>query len=453
MPPVRPLVLCLAAIPLAPTAGADPIPFDPAKAKASIDRDRAWMADAARAAYRAGGRTSPKWDADAETAIRAAAEAASAPSWTLAGAEARLTAALDSAAEAGCDDPLIVYLRGSTFRGEKAPDPIGAAVDLGASKYPPIWKAQAYLSALVANRQTDDDVRAKLLDNVVRELGRLAEDKSPTARRQLAAFANRVHGAGAAVGKRKAWFDRVDADVLAGLPKTEPVRDLCAGQFLVQYAWDARGGGVASTVTPDGWRRFKERLGEAEGRLKAAWDLDPKCGASAAEMVSVCIGLGRDRDEMETWFRRAVETDQARNKVFERKLEYLHPKWHGSAEELQAFLKEIAALEAWDTDLPLLVLQGVIASSPQGKAARRDHFADSWADVGPLLEGMRKRHPKSPAGASAYLYFAWQAERNAAEAWEYVKAQELPLRLGFFGDPLRIEAARSWAEGQAGNKD
>ena len=245
----------------------------------------------------------------------------------------------------------------------------------------------------------------------------------------------------------------MEAGVLAGLPKDDPTPHVCAGEFLTRYAWDARGGGPAAAVTPEGWKLFHDRLAEAEKRLTAAWDLDHECGQAAAGMVTVCMGLGRDRETMETWFRRAVAADPSRWDAFERKLAYLEPKWHGSADEVRAFARAAAGVGGWDQGLPLLLLQACRDLAPAGRQDRAAYFEAAWEEVGPALEEIRKRYPDSPLGASAYLYFAWQGERNPAEALTYARAQKVPLSVDLFRSRVQVEAALDWAAAKVDCKD
>lgn len=461
----RPLllaVLCLAA--LAPVAAGDEaIPYDAKKAKAITDRDRAWVETTTRTAYRTVGRRDPKWDTDVEAAFRANLDRLYAPVWARPVADAKFRTALQFAGEAGCDDPLVGYLRlrypsrpadAEDVDERHEPDFLTAARALGASKYPPTWKARALLDA-IALRSIETKDREACLDELFKLLATAAKDKDPSARRELVELCDTTHRNGAPIGKRKAWFDRLETEVLAGLPKTDPMPHVCAGKFLVRYAWDARGGGLANTVTPAGGKLFNERLTEAEKRLTAAWEADSECAAAAAEMVTVCMGLGRDRGTMEKWFRRAVAADPAQLDVFDRKMNYLHPKWHGSANDLLAFGRAAAKLGQWDTALPLYLLQAHRQAAPPGGREQEDYFrnADVWTEVGPVLEEIRKRHPNSPLGASAYLYYAWQCERNAAEALQYVRAQTVPLSVGLFPSNVLVAAAEAWAEGKARSKD
>src|SRR5205085_1588049 len=78
-----------------------------------------------------------------------------------------------------------------------------------------------------------------------------------------------------------------------------------AGNVCTQYAWDARGGGWANTVTPEGWKLFHERLEMASVFLEKGYQLDPADPAAATAMLHVELGQGRGKDVMEKWFQRA----------------------------------------------------------------------------------------------------------------------------------------------------
>ena len=43
-------------------------------------------------------------------------------------------------------------------------------------------------------------------------------------------------------------------------PAEDPGPRLLAGFRSVDFAWEARGNGLANTVTPEGWKLFRERL-------------------------------------------------------------------------------------------------------------------------------------------------------------------------------------------------
>ncbi|HEX4609024.1 MAG TPA: hypothetical protein VH092_12530 [Urbifossiella sp.] len=98
----------------------------------------------------------------------------------------------------------------------------------------------------------------------------------------------------------------------------------------MQVAWEARGNGAAATVTEDGWLVFQERLRDAREALIAASDADPDGYTAPTVMLSVCMGMGLDREEMEYTFRQAMAANPDNRQACATKLEYLHPKWLGS---------------------------------------------------------------------------------------------------------------------------
>jgi hypothetical protein len=68
-------------------------------------------------------------------------------------------------------------------------------------------------------------------------------------------------------------------------PRVALARSLCT------YAWEARGGGGASTVTPEGWKLFRARLAQADQVLTEA----EKVNASEVVLYHVwaTVGLGQ----------------------------------------------------------------------------------------------------------------------------------------------------------------
>jgi hypothetical protein len=110
-------------------------------------------------------------------------------------------------------------------------------------------------------------------------------------------------------------------------------------------------------------------------------------------------------------------------------------------------------LDGWDQGLPMLALQSWQEVAPADRQDRAAYFAAAWDEIGPVLEEVRKRYPTSPLGASAYLYFAWQGERNPAEALAYVRAQKVTLPAALFRSRIQLDAAEGWAEAKAAGKD
>src|SRR6185503_19500901 len=104
--------------------------------------------------------------------------------------------------------------------------------------------------------------------------------------------------------------------------------------------WDARGSGTRNTVTPEGWKLFRERLAEARKFVEAAWKTAPTNAAIPNAMLQVAVGQQWARSEMEQWFKRAMDLDPKNYRACDIKLGYLQPKWYGSAEDMVAFGRE-----------------------------------------------------------------------------------------------------------------
>ncbi|MCX7722245.1 MAG: tetratricopeptide repeat protein [Verrucomicrobiae bacterium] len=128
------------------------------------------------------------------------------------------------------------------------------------------------------------------------------------------------------------------------------------GTVLIDHAWHARGSGWGTTVTPEGWKLFEERLQKARAALERAYELDPSDPLPPAWLITVARGLGLDRDEMEKQFARGVAADPAEYTVYSSKLTYLMPKWHGSEREMFEFARKAAAESPTNSIVPAVIL-------------------------------------------------------------------------------------------------
>ena len=111
------------------------------------------------------------------------------------------------------------------------------------------------------------------------------------------------------------------------------------GCAYVDLAWDARGDGVASTVTEGGWQTFSQHLEKAQLLLdSSAKSGDPY---SYTELITVGMGMGQEKEQVRTYLEGCREI--APYQVPEAYLafaRYLLPRWHGSEAEFNGFLKE-----------------------------------------------------------------------------------------------------------------
>lgn len=298
---------------------------------------------------------------------------------------------------------------------------------------------------------TEDEDRkaAACIDEAMKLLAKLCKGYKAHEREKLFELCQSVYRLGQKVGERKKWFDRLEADVFAKMNRDDPLPHAVTGSFLIEYAWDARGSGTANTVTPDGWKKFKEHLAEAERRLTRDWELDKELALSHANMVVVCTGLGHGRDAMEKWVARTLEADPTNVQALQMKMGYLSPQWHGKPNETLVFARQLIQLKNWDSGQPILALLAHVGmAAVDGNAF--NYFRDKpevWNEVEPILAEILRRYPKSSLGASVYFYFSWLSDQNAVRTRDYLKAVEdsgIKLVRGVFKSEDEMDLAKSW---------
>ena len=109
------------------------------------------------------------------------------------------------------------------------------------------------------------------------------------------------------------------------------------GNYYIVQAWKHRGSDLGYTVTEEGRRLFTENLLLAEKDFNKAYSMNPADPNSAASMITVYKGLRRYEEEMDTWFKRAIEADPVAYYAYAKKQDFLRPKWGGTKEKDFAF--------------------------------------------------------------------------------------------------------------------
>jgi hypothetical protein len=127
------------------------------------------------------------------------------------------------------------------------------------------------------------------------------------------------------------------------------------GSFYLDQAWRARGSGFADSVSPEGWKGFHDNLKKADEILRHGWKADPSSADIPVAMIRVCMGQNNPREEMESWFERAMTINTNSYEAVEAKAYYLLPQWFGNDEELLAFGRECVASKKWGGRVPLIL--------------------------------------------------------------------------------------------------
>jgi WD40 repeat protein len=210
------------------------------------------------------------------------------------------------------------------------------------------------------------------------------------------------------------------AEVLAALaagPKVDRwmVCILTAEKHL-SIGWAARGGGMASTVTQEGWEIFHARLQAARVLLVEAWKLHPEYPEAAAQMIKVTLNLGGVAGESPRfWFDEAVKAEFDYNPAYSQYITSLTPRWGGSVPAMLNFGKECADTQRFDTLVPEYfdVIMRAMYMETGGSTAvyQVDEIYDTYRAVFDGYSGQSKDPVVKSQNQSRLACIAWLGRR------------------------------------------
>lgn len=411
----------------------------------SITNRHDWILRALERGYEKSGHENAKWDTAAHQAMRAYADYSRLA--TTDGHFTDLSNAVAAATAAGCDDPLIAYMRlryglgpstGSTLEFAAAYLQVFRQVYL--SQYHPLFKFYAGYNATKSAREADRNAnRSVLLRLVTETLGDTAADiHAPSGEVFDAAFMWIEYT------KARGWTDFVMTNIESGLKanwgNTEPYYRL-QGAAEIHRAWDDRGEGVADSVTQKGWEGFTEHLENAERYLTKAWHLDSRNPSTAYYMMKVELGQGQGRPRMEKWFQRAMALDPSYYEAALLMSYYLEPRWYGSEQETLEFARTCATSTNWFGRVPLVLPQthhslAAYYKSQNSRAYWRQPHV--WEDIRDGYEKFFKLNPDEVSWHHSYAMDAYRCGRLGVFL-EQTKQFSSGTNYTFFGGRQKFE--------------
>jgi hypothetical protein len=430
---------------------------DPVKRQALRLR---WHQETLVKAYQTIGRRRASWDAPAEQALGMFAESRSLTRPTTKEFRDQMKQLIGAAVDAGCDDPLIGYLYVRFVVSESSEDPVqiaqkmrSAAEALNGSEYNSLAKfygclraAEASIVEIGADRRVPEPVQRMRYGATTNLLGVLRDRSTPaddvyqathewlpTAKRSARQFPEDLRFI---EPELKKWGD-------------EPLLLLARAECAIAAGWNARGGGYADSVTPEGWKVFGERLAEAKTLIEKAWKQDATEPRLCDAMLTVAVGLSFKRPEMEKWFERAMKLDTNNYTACLAKLHYLKPQWMGSPEEMLAFGRQCLS-KPWGGEVPLTLVEAhraLVALLPEPQ--RLDYWKDDevWRDMDKSFNRFFDLNEAAVGYRHDYAWYAFHAGR-----WQTFQ-QQLPLFRGtnyaYFGGKPEFDRMVKTASEQA----
>jgi hypothetical protein len=354
--------------------------------------------------------------------------------------------ALSEVEKAGCDDPLVQYLA-LRQRHDPQDGDVGmtnawahAAERIQESAYPVYWKFYSAMRADQAIKKVVGSTNTPMVHHYRHMAGyallELAKDKRvPTEVIYTGIKEFMIDHLGGAEKMRKWVYDEIENDLFSNWGDTAEAWALKGG-YYVNYAWDARGSGWASTVTKEGWKLFEKRIETASEALEKSWRLKPTEFA-AREMLTVTVAQNSSRKEMEKWFQRGMELNPASHEMAMGKLMWLEPKWHGSEEELRKFGWECIRDPNWKGNVPLIMWDVHIALAnwyqKNGRSSEAEYWMlpGVWEEVRASFERFFELNPEEIGWRHDYAMAAYKSE-----AWDDLAVQiglMGPINYKFFG--------------------
>lgn len=109
---------------------------------------------------------------------------------------------------------------------------------------------------------------------------------------------------------------------------------IVSGHHLIQWAWEARGSGVGSTVTNKGIQLFYERLLQARELLETSIALENKYADPYVGLITIAMGTEFDRELLWEYFAKALSHSKQHYGAHTSMVTALAEKWGGEESEM-----------------------------------------------------------------------------------------------------------------------
>ncbi len=193
-----------------------------------------------------------------------------------------------------------------------------------------------------------------------------------------------------------------------------PAPLVALGNVYVGWAWKARGSGYANTVTDEGWTLMRGRLDMARQNLEAAEQLPVKDPELYEAMLSLALGQGWSKANMNAAFQKGVAIEPNDLQLYISKAYFLLPRWYGQRGEWEAFAAAAAAARGGDDGDILYMCKARSQADTEGGNFFK-HTRISYPRMQRGFEASLQRNPGYLWDMNSYCYFACIAgDRNTA---------------------------------------
>jgi hypothetical protein len=185
--------------------------------------------------------------------------------------------------------------------------------------------------------------------------------------------------------------------------------DLVEAILWRAWAWHVRGDGYASSVTPEGWKLFNEKLAHSDEILVRCKSRAAKSPLWYQLRLAIARDSSWDAKRYQALFNEAVKQFPWYVPFYLSAENYLSPKWGGTYEQVDELARRTTATRPGkDFSLCTHIYWDLTDQAPQDFDPFRDSYA-AWPLMKKGFEGLMKRYPKSKWNLNAYAAFACRA--------------------------------------------
>jgi len=221
---------------------------------------------------------------------------------------------------------------------------------------------------------------------------------------------------------------------------------IALAEALHNYGWRARGSGVISTVTEQGYIDFKDRLTEAADVLTQGQEYAANSASLYESQIRIAKGLGLDKSVMIDSFEAGQAINPQYYPLYTSLAICLLPRWFGEPGELAKFLD--AQAEELGEEEHAVMYAAVFANLKCFLSAA--HLNAFGFDFETLAHGAELLRERCPTSTSYTNLVAW----SAARVQNRDAAQQAFAQLGkehdetYWGSLNNYLAVRAWANNQ-----
>ena len=236
--------------------------------------------------------------------------------------------------------------------------------------------------------------------------------------------------------------EEIYKDWIVRFPKSITAR-VAYADYMVDYAWKARGGGFAGKVTPEGWKLFRERLAKAHAILDESKPLG-SCPVWWVTRIQVAMGESEPAEDCEKIFLEAKAHYPQYYRIDAQYYTYLLPRWHGKPGAWEAMANTEIKRPG---GLGLVTYAKVVEIMSANYSNVFTESKVSWAKTQEGFEMLRATYPASKDLLNTYC-------RLAILASDLPRAKKLLNEIGddvvleIWGGIDKFNRFRDWTEKQ-----